>query len=97
MHKFIYSLIVLLLLTTSACTDQATPLENTASPTSDFAADNTPADLPTPTTPPGETAPPDITSAGQYPLIVASSDPFNQVVSIDPGDAGRLVLPAVDV
>ncbi|MBK5109627.1 MAG: hypothetical protein JJE12_15945, partial [Anaerolineales bacterium] len=90
MHKFIYRLIVLLLLATGACTAQATPPEITASPTSEPATEQSPADIPTATAPPGETAPPAITSAGQYPLIIASSDPFNQVVSIDPNDAGRI-------
>ena len=90
MHKFIYILIVLLLLTTAACTAQTTPLENTASPTSQPATEKSPAVIPTPTAPPGETTPPAITSSHLYPLIVASSDPFNQVVSIDPGDAGRI-------
>jgi photosystem II stability/assembly factor-like uncharacterized protein len=94
MHKFSFVLIFLLLLAVSACADQATPVANTAAPTSEPVLADIPTKTPTLEVPPTEiptgTPPPSISLVDQYPQIVSSSDLFNRVLSTTPGDPQRI-------
>ena len=90
MNKFRLVILVLGVLILSACAGQATPASNTPATTNLPGQVITPTGIPSPTAPPTETSSPNITLAGDYPHIVTSTDPFNQLVSIDPGDPMRI-------
>lgn len=87
MQKIHTSLVILLLLLGSACAAQATQPENT--PTTEPAATLTQTTPPTVEIIPTETSPPAI-QLDNYPQIIPSGDIFNQVVSVDPGNAERM-------
>lgn len=94
MHKSRILLVLLLMLVASACSNQVIQVEETASPTSEPAPSDTPtgtaANTATAEVPAAETPPPSVSIADPYPLIISSSDLFNQVVSTVPGDPQRI-------
>ena len=90
MNKFMLIILVLGASFLSACAGQATPATGSPAPTNAPEQVITPTGLPSPTASPTETSPPGITLAGDYPQIIASTDPFNQLVSVDPGDPMRI-------
>lgn len=77
---------ILIVMLGSACVSQVTP-EDTSTPVPPV---ETPTDALPPTDLPQATDAPEITLAEQYPLIMPSSDLFNQVVSVDPADEERM-------
>jgi len=86
MQRFNLVTAILILLLSSACVSQTTP-EDTSLPATPVI---TPTEAPAPTEPPQATDDPSITLAEKFPLIIPSSDLFNQVVSADPADDERL-------
>ena len=86
MQRFNMVIPILIVLLSSACISQASP-EGTAAPATPV---ETATEAPVPTDIPEATDAPRITLASEFPVIIPSSDLFNQVVSVDPADEERI-------